>query len=1085
MVLCRRAALAILLASSATTSVFSFQGKTNTFNTQNIQNSVSRTRRRPMVITKDKLNITPTKSLLTSMAADASSSFNNDNDANIGEALSSVTNAAVDSIANAVKDEPDKDAEEIARKYELYQKRQTENFYKVTLPLAPVSSSNLGIRICQVSNERTLNNILELDLDTLDLKESNLSGSDPVTSTLQERIDGGFQGLVVSSVVEDSAGWVAGVKPGDILKTTSATLGNQLWPKSTLDGVKSAITSRKAVSESMDFEFQRTVEAVDNTFELTLTRPIGFNLKETVDGYVEVIGFTPKASKLARYAVQVGDRILAVDSSLGDRMWPVSTTEGLISAVTSRLPGQKITFRFQRNSAQKSNADPNMITGTAETNGVGAEESTSTNGSFFGDNATTASNTLSSSIGSAVAEAVSSAPVSGMDFELLDRCQDIMRRYKNDEKYVNKFALPGVVADKVVYALASAETKVDSVTLSMVMTAYLKCRKPEMAIRSFEAIVGLRADGIEGNADKVETISNMDLESNPLLGKDGKLIVPNTDALDVYTAGALMKAHAMMGDLVAVQRVLSVLEGHGGATVEDVEIASWPGTGPSGFLKPDSLCYNVAITAAANSDAEEGLEMAMIMFNKMSNPGKNQFLVKDVVSYNAVIKALTKFGEFEEAIDLFYKMKKTGVKPDKYTYTALAKAIIVDDNDLEELLYDMRDQGVSADVKTFNTIIRYLCEQKKISAARKVVTFMESTGVTPDSWTYGFLMQGLLDSGKASAALTLFESACSDRRTVGLTENVYLYTSAMTAAASIGDHTRALELLSRMNSLGIKPNIKTMTALLSACLSAGEPELAVDIFRRIPNPDTYAVTKGLLALSLAGKGDEALDMLSERGTVAGTIQGKPLNRVYESLVTDAIHNDDFGLARRIMKSLMGKGNIPSKPLFQRIFESLGLTLKNGLVTNLSYTENGFVKRRSLDDLEVEKFKFLLFLVDLLSDRNLPCEAPLYSTILQFGNHCGGLPRKVSAMLVSAKAASGVYTNSNLKLLDEEGECDTESQSQCPISGWEDLFLSFDDVRSRIESPLSLPKLEVRIASRELSRVLRAERNLSFRKRRSV
>lgn len=277
MVLCRRAALALLLASSATTSVFSFQGKTNTFNTQNMQNSVSRTRRRSMTITKAKLNITPTKSSLTSMAADASSSFNNDT--NIGEALSSVTNAAVDSIANAVKDEPDKDAEEIARKYELYQKRQTENFYKVTLPLAPASSSNLGIRICQVSNERTLNNVLELDLDTLDLKESNLSGSDPVTSTLQERIDGGFQGLLVSSVVEDSAGWVAGVRPGDVLKTTSATLGNQRWPKSTLDGVKSAITSRKAVSESMDFEFQRTVEAVDNTFELTLTRPIGFNLK--------------------------------------------------------------------------------------------------------------------------------------------------------------------------------------------------------------------------------------------------------------------------------------------------------------------------------------------------------------------------------------------------------------------------------------------------------------------------------------------------------------------------------------------------------------------------------------------------------------------------------------------------------------------------------------------------------------------------------------------------------------------------------------------------------------------------------------
>ena len=40
--------------------------------------------------------------------------------------------------------------------------------------------------------------------------------------------------------------------------------------------------------------------------------------------------------------------MLAVDSSIGDKMWPVSTVEGIISSVTSRLPGQQITFRFER-----------------------------------------------------------------------------------------------------------------------------------------------------------------------------------------------------------------------------------------------------------------------------------------------------------------------------------------------------------------------------------------------------------------------------------------------------------------------------------------------------------------------------------------------------------------------------------------------------------------------------------------------------------------------------------------------------------------------------------------------------------------
>jgi len=1103
----RTAALAILLASSTPSSVISFQSNSNIIILRTPQKTNTAAEQRTAVLT------TPSQSSLTSMAADASSSFTNDegegdSNNNIGEALSSATNAAVDSIANAVKDEPDTDAQEIARRQELVRKRQTEKSYKVILSLS--ESSNMGIRLCQIQMSTTtttatatgqsLDCVLELDLDTMEVNErtqqqQQQQDSDDVyhqevmdSSTIRRRMmmttnnGGDFRGLVVSSVTEEGAGWAAGVRPGDILKSTSATLGSRMWPKSTLEGVKSAITSRKAVSDTMEFEFQRPVETDDNQFELTLTRPIGFNLKETEDGYVEIIGFTPKASKLARKAVRVGDRILAVDSALGDRMWPVSTTEGLISSVTARLPAQKITFRFERPATVSAIAEAELELESSTSTTEISTSTLSSDGSFFSSvtsgNATTTSDSLS--LSSSTADSIVSALPSGFDEKLLGRCQEIIKRYKNDEKYVNKFSLPGIVADKVVNVLASAGTKVDAGTLSMILTAYLTCRQPDMAIRVFEAVVGLRADAIEGKVESGKTISDMDMESDPLIGKNGKRIVPNTDALDVYTAGALMKAHALNGDLVSMQRVLSVLEGHGGITVGDEEIASWPGTGTgsNGSLKPDSHCYNIAITAASNSDAEEGLELAMIMFNRLSNPGKNQRLVRDVVSYNAIIKALTKFGQFEEAIQTFYQLKTSGIKPDKYTYTALAKAVIVEDSDVEELLYDMREAGVDTDVVTFNTIIRYLCEQRKVSAARKVVTFMEATGVLPDSWTYSFLMNGLLDSGNPSAALTLFESACSDRRTVGLTENVVLYTSAMTAAASVGDHTRALELLSRMNSLGIKPNIKTMTALLSACISSGEPDLAVDIFRRIQNPDSYAVMKGLMALSLAGKGDEALAMLADKESDAGRMKGKSLNKVYDSMLRNSIVDSDYELARRIVKSLIGKGNILSKSTFRMIFESMSLTLKDGLVANLSYSKSGLVTRKSFDEEDAEKFRFLLFLVDTLSGRNLPCEASLYATLLQFGNHLGGLPRKISALLVSAKAASGVYANNNMKLIDEGSDCETE----CIIGGWEDLFVSFDEIRNQIESPLSLPKLRVRVASRELSRVLRAERNLSFRKR---
>jgi pentatricopeptide repeat protein len=806
-------------------------------------------------------------------------------------------------------------------------------------------------------------------------------------------------------------------------------------------------------------------------FNILLCPPFSPSLPETQDGYVVVTGFTPKASTLVQYAVKVGDRVLAVDSNLGDRMWPVSTVEGVISATTSRLPGQQITFRFERC--------------------YDATSSTTTAGTDTTKFVVTTPSGVSNAVGSTINPMSASLPQSntiskvGSENQLLERCREVMKRYATDEKYINKFALPGLVADKVVYALASAETRVDAVTLSMIQAAYLSCKQPQMVIQVFQSAVGLKADGSTADVN-INNISNNDShllstkrgEENPLVGKDGKQLKPNLDALDVYTASALLKAYAMMGDLSSVQRVLAALEGHRGVVLDNLEAAEWPGTGPHGPLQPDTQCYNMVISAAANSGTNDGLTLALELFEKLHDPSTTTVPTtttvpqKDSVSYNTVIKALTNNGRFQEAIETFYQMKKVGVRPDKYSYTSLIKAVMVD-ADVEELLYDMKEEGVNPDVKTFNTIIKNLCEQKKIAAAKKIVGMMDTSGVAPDSWTYGYLMKGLMDGGNPSAALTLFETACSDRRTVGATENVHLYTTAMSAAAAVGDHSRALELLSRMKTIGIKPNLKTLTALLGACLAAQKPELAVDVFRRIPDPDTFAVTQGLIAMAKAGQCDKVLTMLLDRESMAGKLRGKGLMKVYETLFQASIGAGNYAVARNVTNSLLRGGNLPSKALFLTIIETMGLLPSKGLFTRITFSSDGLIRRDGIKEEDIEKFLFLLFLLDSIAGRKLPCEASLYSAVLSFGIHLGGLPKKIAALIVTAKEASGVFANRN-KLIDEE-----RREDACVASGWEDLFVRYDALKSEMSGPSSLPQLEVRIASREVVKVLRAEKNLSY------
>jgi hypothetical protein len=235
---------------------------------------------------------------VSASASSPSSEFGDQtNNNNSNNNLNSLTNAAVDFVVGL--DQPDLDAAEIAKRQVLLQNRKDQKTYKVTLPLAKSTTAimqssavlKLGISLCQITKGRKVEADRQLNLDTLELEatsvttdnNNNNNNSKDVMNlaSIQRRIDGEFQGLVVASVEEGSAGWVAGVRPGDILKTTSATIGSQLWPKSTLEGVKSALMSRKAVSESVQFEFQRLGEIVDNQFELTLTRPIGLQMKGT------------------------------------------------------------------------------------------------------------------------------------------------------------------------------------------------------------------------------------------------------------------------------------------------------------------------------------------------------------------------------------------------------------------------------------------------------------------------------------------------------------------------------------------------------------------------------------------------------------------------------------------------------------------------------------------------------------------------------------------------------------------------------------------------------------------------------------
>mmetsp|Transcript_19307 Transcript_19307/g.21561 ORF Transcript_19307/g.21561 Transcript_19307/m.21561 type:complete len:1019 (+) Transcript_19307:98-3154(+) len=907
---------------------------------------------------------------------------------------------------------------QLEQKKRKTRQRMRGGLLDVSLDMAS-SAQKIGVVLAQVNEGQELipmentNNKYLLNLDTLQYRSFPDSVKN-VQELIESRVGALYSGVVVLAVDPKGQGYEQGIRPGDTLVASSATMGDNMWPKRTLEGLRSSMSSRKVVSSLVRLQFQGAVAKTDNRYELDIVKPIGMEVEEDDDGYVVVTGFNANAPRLVKQGVMIGDRILSVQSTLGGNFWPVSTVSGVISACTFRLPGQRVSIRFER-------PLENLI--------KGAGEYTPTLDTY-------------STVKTAVSGISKGSKLSPYKEELLlKRCQDVLKRYSKKNKFAGKYDIPGMVADKVTDAIASSSASFDAPTLSLVMNAYNSCNQMDKALHVFEAAVGLKADG---STNEVRAV---------IKGREIGELTPNTNGLGVFTLSAVLRAWAKKGRTASCKRIMGIMQGRSGMTIEGKKSSSWPTIGTS--IIPDITCYNIFLSALAEAGE---IEETLRVFDSISTPA-NKSVEKNLVTYNTVIGALSNAGMSEEALELFDELRKKSIKPDKYTYGCLVKSCSKP-QDMQELLYDMKEQGVAPNIITYNTMIKTLCERRLWFEARNLIADMEVTGVKPDSKTYGFLMGGLKKAGKYSSVLTLFESACTDSRTAPLMENVYIYTTAISASAEMNDPDRAFELLKRMVSLGIQPNTKTLTALQKAYLASGKSDSAVDVYRKIKEPDGRAMLAGLEALSLEGEFEEVTSTLRYQWKTRGSaLSGKQLMFAFNVLFRETVSQGCFIAARRAFQEFLSMGFIPSKAVFKTIISALRLK------------PTGRSSRTLTPEIPEKKFHFLLFVMDSLKGRKLSCDAEFYTALLFAGGRAGGLQRRICSLLADSRIDTTEQKRgkSLLSTID-----DTISQEEI---GWESFYKDYDQYKGIIS--FTLPPVQVNFGKSQVRTVLLAEQEVTY------
>jgi uncharacterized protein YheU (UPF0270 family) len=159
------------------------------------------------------------KSISTQRHISVSSSLDQYDDEDQKRKLLDTVENLGESLTEAIlRDDEDNARHE--RMLELKQQRMRERLLPRGWVVNFSLNSNMGLTLAQVDTACQLSSQV-LDVDTLRYEPiSNFN-----VSTVQSGTDANFRGVVVLAVKEKEQGWTAGIRPGDIVVASSATVG--------------------------------------------------------------------------------------------------------------------------------------------------------------------------------------------------------------------------------------------------------------------------------------------------------------------------------------------------------------------------------------------------------------------------------------------------------------------------------------------------------------------------------------------------------------------------------------------------------------------------------------------------------------------------------------------------------------------------------------------------------------------------------------------------------------------------------------------------------------------------------------------
>ncbi|PIN27113.1 hypothetical protein CDL12_00112 [Handroanthus impetiginosus] len=145
--------------------------------------------------------------------------------------------------------------------------------------------------------------------------------------------------------------------------------------------------------------------------------------------------------------------------------------------------------------------------------------------------------------------------------------------------------------------------------------------------------------------------------------------------------------------------------------------------------------------------------------------GEDSPIKMSAISYNYVLEALSKNGKFEEALNLFERMKNEHDPPRKLTVNLGSYNVVVDGycaekrfNEAIEVFNIMGEKRCSPDTLSYNVLIDQLCNNDKLAEAEELYKGMADQKVSPDEYTFVTLMDTCFKENRPDDAAQYFRT---------------------------------------------------------------------------------------------------------------------------------------------------------------------------------------------------------------------------------------------------------------------------------------------------------------------------------------